>query len=29
MKQILIIIIVWEIIKWLIGKTFDKLLNNN
>jgi len=25
MKQILIIVIIWEIIKWLIGKTFDKL----
>ena len=27
MEQIIIIIIVWEIIKWAVRKVFDKIVN--
>ena len=29
MKQIIIVIITWETIKWLVKKVFDKIVNND
>ena len=29
MKQIIIVIITWETIKWLVKKIFDKIVNND
>ena len=29
MKQIIIVIIIWETVKWLVRKLFDNFVNNN
>jgi hypothetical protein len=29
MKQIIIIIIVWETVKWLVRKLWDKIVNDD
>ena len=29
MKQIIIVIIIWETVKWLVRKVFDKIVNND
>ena len=28
MKQIIIVIIIWETVKWAVRKVFDKIVNN-
>ena len=29
MKQIIIVIIVWELVKYIVKKVFDKIINND
>ena len=29
MKEIIIVIIIWETVKWLVRKVFDKIVNND
>ena len=29
MKQIVIVIIIWETVKWLVRKLWDKIVNND